>query len=126
MALALSGGLAGLTGSVEILGVQHQLGEGWSSGWGYTGIAVAFLARSSPLAVVPAALLYGFLSAGSSNMQISTGTPGALTSVLEGLPILYLLALTARPPRSRTVVIDETVSQSVEAPAPEPAEAQPT
>jgi len=109
LAMVVSGGVAGLTGAVEVLGVQHRLGEAWSSGWGFTGIAVAFLARSNPLAVLAAALLYGLLDAGSSNMQVVTGAPGALVSVIEGLPILYLLGILALARRRSRVAIQARV-----------------
>jgi ABC-type uncharacterized transport system permease subunit len=115
VAMVLSGGLAGLAGAVEVLGVQHRVATDWSAGWGFTGIAVAFLARCNPLAVVVVALLYGALDAGAENMQFATGVPGALIAVAEGLPILFLVAIVSRArPASRARPSDpEPAARSV-------------
>jgi simple sugar transport system permease protein len=106
VAMLVSGGLAGLGGALDALGVQYRVATDWSPGWGFTGIAVAFLARSNPFATVIVAVLYGGLSAGGENMQFVTGIPGAVLSVVEGLPILFLVAITSRArPMSRRAAV---------------------
>lgn len=112
-AMVLSGAVAGLAGTVQVLGVEHNVASGWSSGWGYTGIAVAFLARSNPVGILPVALLYGALDAGAENMQLVTGVPGALLLVIQALPVLFLVALISRgrpAPRSRPRPAAESAS----------------
>ncbi len=69
IAMAISGAAAGLGGIIEILGVQYRLGHEWSSGWGFQGIAVAFLAGGHLLGSVVVGLFFGLLVAGSTNMQ---------------------------------------------------------
>jgi simple sugar transport system permease protein len=96
------GGLfAGLAGAGEVLGVQYQLGQDWSTGWGYSGIVVAFLAGSHPFGVALVALFYGMLNAGATSMQFATGVPGALVSVIQGLPVLFLVWFVAKGKRPR-------------------------
>ena len=95
-AMIVSGALAGLGGAIEVLGVEHRVATDWSPGWGFTGIAVAFLARANPVGIVVVALVYGGLDAGAQNMQLVTGVPGALISVVEGLPVLFLVALLSK------------------------------
>lgn len=95
-AMIVSGALAGLGGAIEVLGVEHRVATDWSPGWGFTGIAVAFLARTNPVATFVVALLYGGLEAGAQNMQLVTGVPGAAISIIEGLPILFLIAILSK------------------------------
>src|SRR5258706_1841837 len=58
-AMALSGGVAGLAGGIELLGVTHRLFERFASGYGYSGIAVALLGHLHPLATLPSGLFFG-------------------------------------------------------------------
>lgn len=92
--LCISGALAGLAGAVQVLGVHHRLFDQFSSGFGFTGIAVALLAKNHPLAVVPAALLFGALSAGAGTMQLEAGVPDKLVSIIQALVIFFVAAET--------------------------------
>ncbi len=95
LAIALSGGLAGLAGAFEVAGVTGRLYEHLSPGYGYTAIAVALLARLHPLAVVPAALFFGALETGSGAMQREAGVPSVVTQVVQGLVILLSVGFAA-------------------------------
>jgi general nucleoside transport system permease protein len=92
LAMLLSGGLAGVAGATEIQGVHYRLLDGFSPGYGFDGIAVAFLARASPTGVVFAAVLFGALRVGANQMQRVAEIPGSLVLVLQGLVMLALLA----------------------------------
>ncbi|WAH36696.1 ABC transporter permease [Alicyclobacillus dauci] len=90
LALCLSGLFAGLAGSVQMLGVDHRLLDGFSSEYGYTAIVVALLARNNPFGVLLAGLFFGALTTGGQNMQIVSQVPAALTDVLTGLIIFFV------------------------------------
>lgn len=60
--MLLSGALAGLAGSVELVGTTHHLQGGISNNAGYLGLVLAVLARGSLLAVIPCALLISVIS----------------------------------------------------------------
>lgn len=94
-AMALSGALAGLGGAVQISAITHRLYETISPGWGYEAIAVALVARLSPLGVVPAAILFGALDNGSQVMQRADGISPELVYVVQALVIIVLLAFDA-------------------------------
>jgi len=94
-AMALSGALAGCGGAVQISAITHRLYETISPGWGYEAIAVALVARLSPLGVVPAALLFGALDNGSQAMQRADGVPAQLVYVVQALVIIVMLAFDA-------------------------------
>jgi len=87
-AAILSGGIAGLAGVMEILGVLGRLFDRVSPGYGFTAIAVALLARLEPLALIPSAFLFGALDAGSSRMQQEAGVSHVLVLVIQGIVIL--------------------------------------
>jgi simple sugar transport system permease protein len=86
--MAISGGLAGLAGALEVAGVTGRLFEKIAGGYGFSAIAVALLARLHPLAVIPAAVVFAALATGSGAMQRSAGVPPVAVHVIEGLIIL--------------------------------------
>lgn len=92
LTMAVCGGLAGLAGATEILGVNRSLTPGFSPGYGFDGIAIALLGGSSPLGVVLAALLFGVLRAGATPMQAATGIPIDLVVVIQALVIMFVAA----------------------------------
>jgi simple sugar transport system permease protein len=92
LTMSISGGLAGLAGATEILGVNKAMTPGFSPGYGFDGIAIALLGGSSPGGVVLAALLFGGLRAGATPMQASTGIPIDLVVVIQALVIMFVAA----------------------------------
>ncbi|HEY2662736.1 MAG TPA: ABC transporter permease [Candidatus Binataceae bacterium] len=92
-AMALSGGLAGLGGAVQISAITHRLYERLSPGWGFEAIAVALLARLNPLGVIFTALLFGALDTGSQAIQRAQGVSPVMVQVIEAMVIFVLLAL---------------------------------
>jgi len=93
LTMAMSGGLAGMAGAGELLGVIHKTQSSYATSVGFDAIAVALLARSNPLAVVPAALLFGAMRAGAGPMQVIAKTPRELVDVLQGVILIVLVAL---------------------------------
>jgi general nucleoside transport system permease protein len=87
-AFLVSGAIAGLAGAIEVTGVTFALYENISPGYGYTGIAVALLARLDPLGTVASGLLFGALEAGAGAMQRDAGVPSVTVSIVEALIIL--------------------------------------
>jgi ABC-type uncharacterized transport system permease subunit len=89
VALSISGALAGLMSLNEVMGFHHRLLLNFPGGAGYVGIAVALMGRNHPLGIVPAAMLFGALYQGGT--ELSFEMP-ALTRdmivVIQGLIIL--------------------------------------
>jgi len=92
MIMAVSGAIAGLAGSTLVLGVLHRFITNFSPGYGFTGIAVALVARTRPWGIVPAAVLFGALQAGGLSMQLFARIPSDLMTVVQGLVILFVAA----------------------------------
>jgi simple sugar transport system permease protein len=92
LVMAMAGALAGLAGSAQVLGVDHWVGQGFSAGYGFDAIAIALLGKSHPAGVVMAALLFGFLRGGATNMQSMAGIPIDIISIIQGLVIIFIAA----------------------------------
>jgi len=101
--MALAGGLAGLAGGVEVLGVHYRLIEGFSLGFGFNAVAIALLGAVNPLAVLPAGLFFGFLETGALAMQRAVGVPSPLISVIQGLTMIFVLSAMGLAARTRRV-----------------------
>lgn len=91
MSACLSGGLAGLAGMGEVLGVQHRLLEGISGGNGYTALLVALLAQNNPVLVVVISVVLAALQVGAGSMQRMMGVPSSIVSILTGMIVLLVL-----------------------------------
>src|SRR5262249_60583344 len=99
--MAVSGGLAGMVAINEILGYRYRYYDGFSAGYGFTGIAVALLGRNHPLGVLAAALFFGALLRGGLFVDIFTEHVSKdLVAVLEGIIILFVAAGTIYRRRS--------------------------
>jgi len=92
--LCISGAFAGVAGAAEVLGVYHRIFETFSSGLGFTGIAVALLARNNPIAVIPSAILFGALYAGAPMMQLEAGVSKNVIFIIQGLIIFFVASET--------------------------------
>jgi simple sugar transport system permease protein len=90
-ALAISGAMAGLVGVNEVMGYRHRFLDGFSTGLGFTGIAVALLGRNHPLGVVLAAILFGILNTGALEVDIFTDIPRELVMVLQAVIIICVV-----------------------------------
>ena len=92
LAMTLSGGLAGLGGSFEVLGTAGQMTNDLNVGVGFNAIALALLAGNRPLGIVAAALLFGALRTGGGLMQVKTGIPLDLLVFIQALVIMFVAA----------------------------------
>ena len=99
IAAATSGAIAGMAGAIEVMGVLGRLFDKVTPGYGFTGIAVAMLARLRPAAVLPSALLFAALETGSSRMQQEADVSHALVLVIQGVVILASIATGRGTPR---------------------------
>jgi general nucleoside transport system permease protein len=92
IAMTFSGALAGLAGAVQVLGIDHWVGQGFSAGYGFDSIAIALLGQSHPFGVVLAALLWGTLRSGATAMQSLAGVPIEIISIIQGLVVVFVAA----------------------------------
>jgi simple sugar transport system permease protein len=92
MVFLVSGALAGLAGAVIITGTTGQLIPAISPGYGYSAIIVAFLGRLHPIGITLAGLLIALLFMGGELSQMTLELPRAITGILQGLILFFLLS----------------------------------
>ncbi len=97
-----SGGIAGLGGAVEVLGVTHRLFESISPGYGFTAIAVAMLGRLHPLGIIPAALLFGALESGTRALSRNLDVSPVLAEIIQATVILSVVVFESNPLRRKS------------------------
>ena len=88
--LCISGALAGLAGGVEVMGVYGRLFDQFSNGFGFTGIAVALLAKNNPFGVLAAAVLFGALDAGAGYMQLQADVSQKVILIIQAVIIFMI------------------------------------
>jgi simple sugar transport system permease protein len=94
VAMTISGALAGFVALNEIMGVHHRLLLNFTGGYGFVGIAVALMGRNHPVGVVLAALLFGALYQGGSELAFEVPTlTKEMVVVIQGLVIVLCGAL---------------------------------
>ena len=92
LALTFGGAFAGLAGAIEVVGVQHRMMEGLSSGYGFAGIVAALFGKLHPLGAIPAAIFFGGLMEGGNKMQRAMQVPSALIDTLLGLIVIFVVS----------------------------------
>jgi len=92
LTMSLAGALAGLGGTVEILGITKNYPAEYIVNFGFDGIAVALLGRAHPFGVVGAALLFGVMRAGAGAMQRATDIPVDIISIVQAVILLFVAA----------------------------------
>lgn len=94
IAMALSGALAGIAGSIEVLGVTdcHCLPELFVSGYGFDSIAIALLAKNDPFGILAAAFLFGAMRNGADLMELTSGVSKDVISLIQALALLFVSA----------------------------------
>ncbi len=91
--MAISGGLAGFAGVGEVAGIHHYLGypASVSSGYGFTAIIVAWLAKLNPLYAIFSGLVFAGIIVGGDAIQISLGLPAATVEIVNGTLLIFLI-----------------------------------
>ncbi len=90
-AMMISGGLCGLAGGIDYLGVSGQLGIGFSQQWGFLGIPVALLGGLHPLGILASGTFFGMLFAGSENMARTSNVGTTLIYVVQAAVVLAVV-----------------------------------
>ncbi len=99
--MLFSGGFAGLAGAIQVMGIEGHSLSPTPTSYGYAGIAVALLGRLHPVGIVAAALFFGFLDQGASNVEFDFQLPREVADIVKGLVVLMVLVGTAIIARRR-------------------------
>lgn len=91
-AMLLSGALAGLAGSLLVMGDHYRFLINISPGYTWTGMILAMMVTYSPLGGIIAALVYSVMSSGALQMELMTDIPQELVSVIVCCAVLFVTA----------------------------------
>lgn len=92
LAMLLSGGFAGVAAASEVAGTNSFFQPGTFAFIGFDGIAIALLARTNPLAIIPAALLWGSLLSGAPLMQQEADVSIDVVRIIQSMVLLFVAA----------------------------------
>jgi general nucleoside transport system permease protein len=92
--MLISGALAGIAGTIEVLGVSicRCLPLFFSSGYGFDSIAIALIAKNSPFGILGAAFLFGAMRNGADLMELQSGVSKYVISLIQALVLLFVAA----------------------------------
>lgn len=102
-AIALSGGLCGLAGGIELYGVSGQVGTGFALGWGFLAIPVALVGGLTPWGTALSALLFGAILAGSESLARFSTSGSAIVLIIQAAAVFGLLAIRSLPRRNQAM-----------------------
>ncbi|MEM0934530.1 MAG: ABC transporter permease [Pseudomonadota bacterium] len=89
LVMALSGLFAGLGGAAHGLGQMYRFSDGFSPGYGFTGLAVALLGRNSPWGIIFGAVLFGALASAGTTIQLFSNVPLDLVNIIQGTVMIF-------------------------------------
>ncbi|WP_036719784.1 ABC transporter permease [Paenibacillus harenae] len=94
LSMFVSGGFAGLAGSIEVLGTQYRYLDGalTTPGYAWSGIMATLLAGSHPLGTAIAAILLAALQTGGMGMERNTEVPLEVSNIIQAVLILFVSA----------------------------------
>ena len=87
-----SGAIGGLAGGVHALGLVHRFVAGFSPGYGFTGVAIALLARNTAFGVILAPRSFGALSSAGASIQLFSNVPIEIVEILQGAVMIFAVA----------------------------------
>lgn len=96
-ALLGAGVIGGIGGGAHALGLVHRFSEGFSAGFGFTGIAIALLARFNPVGILLASILFGALNSAGATVQLFIDLPVQLIDILEGTVMVFAVVVIGIP-----------------------------
>ena len=107
LAMALSGATCGLAGSMLVFGsISHRMVTdgsltGFTGSAGFNGIVVALFGGLNPLWTILSAFVFAGLLVGGTAMQVVTGVPSDLIVALNGLVVVFVVAIEYTRRRAR-------------------------
>ena len=90
LTMVISGGLAGIAGVGEVAGIHHRLRSGFSAGYGYTAIIVAWLGGLNPVLILISSLLFGGLLRGGYLLR-TMGIRIGIVNMFNGIILFFIL-----------------------------------
>ncbi|MHB8857281.1 MAG: ABC transporter permease [Bellilinea sp.] len=91
LAMCLGGALAGLAGSILVLGVYHKFILGMGGSVGFTGILIALIAANSPALILVVSMIFAILQSSMVGMESKIGVATEFSDIVQSLIILMVI-----------------------------------
>ena len=88
LAMVLSGGLAGVGGMVDILGVHGKM-RCMMTGFGWDGVSIAMISRNNPVLVLPIALIFAFMEKGVMAASLFADISPDVSQLIEAAILFF-------------------------------------
>lgn len=90
IAMLISGGLCGITGAFEVMGVHYRFLDNISPDMFFDGMLVSLVVRNNPIGIFFMSIFFGAMKTGSVSMENATGIPSELVAVIQAIIILFI------------------------------------
>lgn len=88
-AMMISGGIGGIVGCIEVLGVHGYFLDNFASNLGINGMLAALIVKSNMLFCPVIAMFLAILRTGALRMQQATGVPKSLVDTITAIFIIF-------------------------------------
>lgn len=92
VSMFLSGAIAGIVGSIYVMGVNGRVIADFSTGVGFSGIAVSALAADNIIGIIFSGVIFGAVSSGTMLLDLTTDVPLAFADLIQSLVIIFVAA----------------------------------
>lgn len=91
LSLVVAGGIAGLSGSIEVAGFHHRLIEGMQANYLVLGLMIGLIAKGNTIAVPFVAMFISILEVGAGALQRTMMIPVQMVLIIEALVLIFIL-----------------------------------
>ena len=88
--MIISGAIAGIGGSVEVMGSLYKFMSRFSPDFGFDGLVVALLGGNSPIGVFFSASFLGIVKAGALQVERATSVSRSLAMIIQGIIVTFI------------------------------------
>ena len=97
LSMFLAGGMAGLAGAIQVLGLNYRLQTdgspaGFTANAGFNGIVAALFGGLNPIGAIPASTFFGGLLVGAQRMQREVGIPASMITAINGMIVVFVVS----------------------------------
>jgi simple sugar transport system permease protein len=92
VSMGLSGAAAGCAGIFQVMAINTRLIDGFSSGYGFDGVAVSALAGGNIIGVIFSGILFGAFKTGATVVQRISHVPSDFIKILQSMVIIFVAA----------------------------------
>jgi len=92
VSMIIGGGLAGLAGGLLVVGVNYRFMEGFSPGYGFTGLLITLIANNRSILIIIISFIFAALQTGSVSLELFTDVPAEVSGVLQAILVLFASA----------------------------------